>query len=133
LTVFEAHGFKFGLTICYDLRFPEVFRTLAVRDQSAVFVLSSAWPCPRAHHFRALAVARAIENQSYFVAADRVGTDDGVEFCGQSVIVDPTGAILASASGHEEQLILAELSDELLDSVRKQMPVFEHRRGDLYT
>lgn len=129
---FKADGFKFGLTICYDLRFPELFRGLAVGHQTSVFLLSSAWPCPRAHHFRALAVARAIENQSYFVAANRVGSDEGVEFCGQSAIIEPGGAILASATDTEEELIVADLSAEYLNSVRGQMPVFDHRRRDLY-
>ena len=129
---FPTNGFKVGLTICYDLRFPEFFRGLAVTHETSVFLLSSAWPCPRAHHFRALAVARAIENQSYFVAANRVGTDDGVQFCGQSVIIDPSGAILASGSDLDEQLIVADLSVEYLNSVRAQMPVFDHRRRDLY-
>jgi predicted amidohydrolase len=129
---FETKGFRFGLTICYDLRFPELFRRLALDQHVAVFVLSSAWPCPRAHHFRTLAVARAIENQAFFVAANRVGTDAGIRFCGQSVIVDPTGAILASASDSAEELILADLSMETLSTVRAQMPVFEHRRRDLY-
>jgi len=129
---FKADGFKFGLTICYDLRFPELFRGLAVAHETSVFLLSSAWPCPRSHHLRSLAVARAIENQSYFVAANRVGTDDGVQFCGQSAIIDPGGAILASGSDGAEELIVADLSAEHLNSVRAQMPVFDHRRRDLY-
>jgi predicted amidohydrolase len=129
---FQADGFKFGLTICYDLRFPELFRGLAVGHETSAFLLSSAWPCPRAHHFRSLAVARAIENQSYFVGANRVGTDDGVQFCGQSVIIDPGGAILASGSDANEELIVADLSVESLNSVRAQMLVFDHRRRDLY-
>jgi len=129
---FRADEFKFGLTICYDLRFPELFRALALSHETSVFLLSSAWPRPRAHHFRSLAVARAIENQSYLVAANRVGTDAGVQFCGQSVIIDPTGAILASGSDADEELLVADLPAEHLNSVRAQMAVFDHRRRDLY-
>ncbi len=129
---FKADDFKFGLTICYDLRFPELFRELAVGHGTSVFLLSSAWPCPRARHLRSLIIARAIENQSYLLAANRVGTDDGVQFCGQSAIIDPAGAILASGSDAGEELIVAEMSAEHLHSVRAQMPVFDHRRRDLY-
>ena len=132
LATFAAHEFNFGLSICYDLRFPELFRRLAVDHRVSAFLLSSAWPCPRAHHFRALAIARAIENQCYFVAANRAGIDDGARFCGESVIIDPAGAVLSSAPENDEEIIVAELSGDVLSSTRRQMPVFEHRRRDLY-
>jgi omega-amidase len=61
-----------------------------------------------------------------------VGTDDGVTFCGSSAIIDPYGVIVAASSTDREELISAELSSEVIASVRKQMPVFEHRRRDLY-
>src|SRR5207302_8610265 len=82
-----------GLSICYDLRFPEMARTLVVKHDANVIVNSSAGPVVRAEHLRMLALARAVENQSYFIIANRVGTDDGVTFCGSSVIIDPSGAI----------------------------------------
>lgn len=121
-----------GLSICYDLRFPEMCRTLAVEHQVDVFINSSAWPFPRVEHLRILALARAIENQSYLILANRVGTDDGVTFCGTSAIIDPYGATVAAASVDREELIQAEVSDEVIDSVRSRMAVFEHRRRDLY-
>ncbi|MGH8093651.1 MAG: nitrilase-related carbon-nitrogen hydrolase [Chthoniobacterales bacterium] len=124
--------FKFGLTICYDLRFPEIYRALAVDQGANVFVISSAWPFPRAEHQRVLAIARAIENQSYVVLANRVGKDDGVPFCGSSVIIDPYGVVVAAASAEGEELVLAEVSREVLDAVRQRMAVFAHRRADLY-
>jgi omega-amidase len=127
-----AGGFNFGLTICYDLRFPEVARKLVVEQESNVLINSSAWPFPRAEHLRILALARAMENQAYVVVANRVGTDDGVTFCGGSAIIDPYGVILAAASADREELIHAEISDEVLQSVRNRMRVFEHRRSDLY-
>lgn len=123
---------RVGLSICYDLRFPEVYRTLAVEHVANVFVISSAWPLPRAEHFRVLAIARAIENQSYVIAANRVGTDDGLTFCGGSAIIDPGGVILAAASSEREELIYAEVSEEVLRQVRNALPVFAHRRDDLY-
>jgi predicted amidohydrolase len=123
---------RLGLSICYDLRFPEVYRTLAVEQGANVFVISSAWPFPRVEHFRILAVARAIENQSYVIAANRVGIDDGVTCCGSSAIIDPYGVTITSASADREELLVAEVSVEVIDSVRKRMAVFDHRREDLY-
>jgi predicted amidohydrolase len=128
----EMDKFNLGLTICYDLRFPEVCRGLAVERQVNVFVNSSAWPFPRVEHLRILALARAIENQGYLILANRVGTDDGVPFCGTSVIVDPYGAILAAASVDREELIQAEISEDVIKSVRSRMAVFGHRRPELY-
>src|SRR5256714_12524443 len=90
-------NFTVGMSICYDLRFPEMARTLVVKYGANVIVNSSAWPVMRAEHLRILALARAVENQSYFIIANRVGTDDGVTFCGSSLIVDPSGKVLASA------------------------------------
>src|SRR5437867_1377951 len=124
--------FKVGLSICYDLRFPEMARTLVVKQDANVIVNSSAWPVVRAEHLRILALARAVENQSYFIIANRVGTDDGVTFCGSSVIVDPSGAILAVAAPDREELIQAEISEQAIADVRNHVPVFAHRRGELY-
>jgi predicted amidohydrolase len=124
--------FNIGLSICYDLRFPEMARTLVVGRRANVIVNSSAWPVVRAEHLRILALARAVENQSYFIIANRVGTDDGVTFCGSSVIVDPSGKILAAASPDREELIHAEISEQVIADVRELVHVFEHRRYELY-
>jgi omega-amidase len=124
--------FTVGLSICYDLRFPEMARTLVVKHGANVIVNSSAWPVVRAEHLRILALARAVENQSYFVIANRVGTDDGVTLCGSSLIVDPSGKILASASSDREELIEAEISEQVIADVRDLVHVFEHRRSELY-
>ena len=124
--------FRLGLSICYDLRFPEVYRTLAIEEGVNVFVLSSAWPFPRVEHFRILISARAIENQSYMIVSNRVGTDDGVTTCGSSAIIDPYGVTLASASTDREELLQAEISEEALRSVRNKMAVFAQRRPDIY-
>jgi omega-amidase len=127
-----AGNFTVGMTICYDLRFPEVCRKLAVDHHATVIVNSSAWPFPRVEHLRVLALARAMENQTYVVIANRVGTDDGVTLCGSSVIVDPYGVILAAASADREEIISAEISKEVVDLVRERMRLFEHRRPELY-
>jgi len=124
--------FTVGLSICYDLRFPEMARTLVVERRANVILNSSAWPVVRAEHLRILALARAVENQSYFIIANRVGTDDGVTFAGSSLIVDPSGTILAAASPDREELIQAEISEQVIADVRNRVTVFAHRRADLY-
>lgn len=124
--------FQLGLSICYDLRFPEVYRTLALEHQANAFIVSSAWPFPRLEHLRLLAAARAVENQSYLVLANRVGTDGALTFCGSSMIIDPAGTILAAASLDREELIMADLSPEILRTARERMTIFAHRRPELY-
>ena len=79
-----------------------------------------------------LAQARAIENQSYVIASNRVGKDDDLWFCGSSAIIDPRGVIVAAASPDREELIHADLSQELVQSVRKRVNSLGHRRKDLY-
>jgi omega-amidase len=123
---------KFGLTICYDLRFPEIYRALALDHGANVFVISSAWPFPRVEHLRVLATARAIENQSYVILANRVGRDEGAPFCGTSAVIDPYGVVVAAASPDRAELVVADLSQEVLNTVRQRMPVLAHRRDDLY-
>jgi omega-amidase len=123
---------RFGFSICYDLRFPELYRKLVVEQDVGAFIVSSAWPFPRLEHFRTLALARAIENQSYVIASNRVGKDDDLWFCGSSAIIDPRGVAIASASADREELIQADLSEELVLSVRSRVKSLAHRRHDLY-
>ena len=132
LGVLELLDLRLGLSICYDLRFPEVYRRLAACENANVLILSSAWPFPRVEHFRILTTARAIENQSYMIVANRVGADDGVTFCGSSTIIDPYGVALAAASMDDEEIIYADVSVENVESVRARMPVFADRRPELY-
>jgi predicted amidohydrolase len=129
---FAFGGLRFGFSICYDLRFPEMYRKLAAEEKVGAFIVSSAWPFPRLEHFRTLALARAIENQSYIVASNRVGKDDDLWFCGSSAIIDPRGVVIASASADREELIEVDLSEELVLSVRSRVESFAHRRPDLY-
>ena len=129
---FALGGLHFGFSICYDLRFPEMYRKLATEQKVHAFVVSSAWPFPRLEHFRTLAMARAIENQSYVVASNRVGKDDDLWFCGSSAIIDPRGVVIAAASADREELIQADLSKDLVLSVRSRVDSLAHRREDLY-
>src|SRR5438876_11170916 len=129
---FALGDLRFGFSICYDLRFPEMYRKLAGEQKVGAFVISSAWPFPRDEHFRVLAIARAIENQSYVIASNRVGKDDELWFCGNSAIIDPRGVIVAAASPDREELIHADVSEELVLSVRSRVESLAHRRQDLY-
>ena len=129
---FVIGDLRFGFSICYDLRFPEMYRKLAIEHDVGAFLISSAWPFPRDEHFRVLAKARAIENQSYVIASNRVGKDDDLWFCGNSAIIDPRGVIVAAASPDREDLIYADISQELVQAVRRRMQSLGHRRQDLY-
>src|SRR6476646_4601683 len=129
---FKLGRLRFGFSICYDLRFPEMYRKMAIEQNVGAFAISSAWPFPRVEHFRTLALARAIENQSYVVASNRVGKDDDLWFCGSSAIIDPRGVVIAAASADREELIHADLSHALVDSVRQRVQSLGHRRQDLY-
>jgi predicted amidohydrolase len=131
-TSFALHGLRFGFSICYDLRFPEMFRKLVTEQNVDAFVLSSAWPFPRIEHFQTLSIARAIENQAYVIVSNRVGKDDDLWFCGSSAIIDPRGVVIAAASADREELIQADLSEELVRSVRNRVQSLSHRRTDLY-
>src|SRR5438046_10745748 len=109
-----------------------MYRTLVVEQNVGALIVSSAWPFPRREHFRTLDLARAIENQSYVSASNRVGKDDDLWFCGSSAIIDPRGVVVASASADREELIQADLSEDLVLSVRSRVESLAHRRQDLY-
>jgi omega-amidase len=129
---FALGDLRFGFSICYDLRFPEMYRKLVVEQNVGAFIISSAWPFPRVEHFRTLALARAIENQSYVIGSNRVGKDEDLWFCGSSAIIDPRGVAIAFASADREELIQADLSQEVVVSVRSRVKSLAHRRDDLY-
>src|SRR5213596_1709171 len=131
-TTFSLGGIQFGFSICYDLRFPEMYRKLVTEQNVGALLISSAWPFPRDEHFRVLAQARAIENQSYIIASNRVGKDGNLWFCGNSAIIDPRGVVIAAASPDREELIHADVSEKLVQSVRRRMQSLGHRRQDLY-
>jgi predicted amidohydrolase len=115
-----------GLATCYDLRFPEQFRLLL--DAGAeVVLLPAAWPAKRIAHWRLLAQARAVENQSYVVACNTAGTHAGVPMGGGSIVVDPWGGVLAEA-GTEEQVLTVDLDPDLVAKTRSSFPILADRR-----
>lgn len=131
VTLGTVAGFKVGLMTCYDIRFPELARKLALSG-AEVLIVPAAFPLLRIRHWEILAVARAIENQVYVAAVNRVGEDRGLVHGGSSRLLDPYGTVLASASDAEEALLVGEVSRERLDEVRDRLKVFRDRREDLY-
>jgi predicted amidohydrolase len=130
---FIPYNFGYGLmgtTICYDIRFPEIYRKLAKAGACLVF-LPAEFPYPRLNHWRILIQARAIENQIFFVAANRVGIGYKDQFFGHSMIVDPWGEIICEGNDRE-QLLIAEINLKLVDEVRNKIPCWSDIREDLY-
>lgn len=119
-----------GLAICYDLRFPELFRRYAV-DGARMIIIPAEWPLERVEHWRALLVARAIENQCYIVACNAAGQIGETLFGGHSMIVDPWGKIVIEG-GETPLLLTAEIEMDAVDDIRRRIPVFEDRRTDIY-
>jgi predicted amidohydrolase len=115
-----------GLATCYDLRFPELFRSL-VDDGATAFVIASGWPAARIEHWSVLARARAIENQAWLVACNTAGEHNGVAMGGRSLVVDPLGQVVAEA-GTAEQVLRVELDPAAATAWREKFPVLQDRR-----
>lgn len=131
LTLVRLGGFMIGVMVCYDIRFPEMARALTLGG-AEVLVAPAAFPLIRLEHWKTLTASRAIENQVYFVAANRTGSDGPLTFCGASRLLDPYGTAVACASEAQQTLLVGELSRERLEQTRSSMAVLEDRREDLY-
>ncbi|MFX3633431.1 MAG: carbon-nitrogen family hydrolase [Candidatus Pristimantibacillus sp.] len=123
-------GTAAGMMICYDIRFPELARKLALEGAKLLFV-PAEWPHPRLHHWRTLLTARAIENQMFVIACNRTGKSGDTSFFGHSMILDPWGETIMEA-GEEEGIFYGDIDLSLVDTVRSKIPVFEDRRPTLY-
>ncbi|EUJ33768.1 hypothetical protein MFLO_01000 [Listeria floridensis FSL S10-1187] len=121
----KAAGF-----ICYDLRFPEWFRHHAARGAEVLFV-AAEWPAVRIDAWKKLAVARAIENQAFIVAVNRVGKDPKNVFGGHSLVVNPHGEILFEADDTEGNFYVS-IDPSEVKQVRSEIPVLDDRRPELY-
>jgi len=130
LALYELDGVLVGQITCYELRFGELARTLALKGVQMLFV-PAAWPHPRLNHWRLLAQARAVENQFFIVAVNTVGTVKTVAYCGHSIMVDPWGEIIAEA-GSDEQLLFGTCDFSVIPDIRKRISVFRDRRPELY-
>jgi omega-amidase len=119
-----------GSAICYDLRFPEFFRKLAINN-CRVLIIPAEWPKPRVEHWKTLLQARAIENQVFVIGVNCVGSVLGVDYGGNSTAVNPWGEIIAKL-GEKEGLATVQIDLDLVDDVRKRIPVWSDRKPDLY-
>ena len=132
LPVFDLKFAKVGVSICSDLRFPEVYRELALKG-SEVTLCVSAFLAPRVDHWEFLLRTRASENQTYVVASGQVGTEprSGIGFVGRSMVIDPWGTIVATASD-TETVMTTVIDLDYIAEVRRRWPLLEQRRPNLY-
>jgi predicted amidohydrolase len=138
LPVFETPFGKIGILICFDLRAPEPSRILALKGAD-IIVLPTNWPNGAQVSAELLAPARAVENRVFLASCNRVGDENGFHFIGLSKIIDPSGKILAAASGDSEEVLVADL-DLPAARVKRivtipgkhETTVFESRRPELY-
>ena len=130
VAVATGEGLVGGL-ICYDLRFPELARRLALEGCWALCV-PAQWPHPRLHHWQTLLMARAIENQVWVIAANRVGAEGRLEFFGHSAVISPWGEIVEGAGEEERAVVTADISRAQVDEVRERLPCLGQRRADVY-
>ena len=132
ITAFSLDGVKCGLIICYDLRFPECSRCLALEGMEVLF-LPAAWPTVRLAHWQLLTSARAVENQVFVAAANGSGTfANGIELGGHSALIDPWGKRLAEA-GKGEEILAADFDLAERANIKASMDVLADRRPELYT
>ncbi|GGJ22649.1 carbon-nitrogen hydrolase family protein [Paenarthrobacter histidinolovorans] len=132
LPTFDTPFGKLGVTICADLRFPEPYRVLALNG-ARILINCSAFLAPRSDHWEFLLRARAVENQVFVIASGQFGQEpaSGTMFVGRSMVVDPWGLVIATASDRQG-VLSATLDLELIDNTRRQFPLLEQRRPELY-
>ena len=126
--IFRWHEAVVAPFVCYDLRFPEIFRRV-VRRGVEVFTVIGNWPSSREEHWIALLRARAIENQCYVIGVNRCGRDPNLAYSGRSQIIDPRGKVVADA-GSDEGLLSAEIDLEDLADYRRQFPALNDIREE---
>jgi predicted amidohydrolase len=129
ITTFKWNDFTVAPFVCYDLRFPEIFRR-AVKRGATLMVAIANWPEARIGHWLTLLQARAIENQCYVIGVNRCGLDPTLRYPGRSIVVDPTGVIVADA-GNQERVFATELDAKLVETIRTKLPFLPDMRDDL--
>ena len=130
IPAYAFDGFACGTEICYDIRFPELTRTLTVNGLDFLFVVSQ-WPDVRIPQLHALLRARAIENQMFVACCNSCGSAPGARFGGRSVVFDPLGNELAAA-GTEEETVFADCDTSVVQGIRASINVFRDRRPEIY-
>jgi omega-amidase len=122
---------KAGMAICYDLRFPEIFRSYAL-EGCRIILMPAEWPLVRVNHWKVLLRARSIENQMFMAAVNCVGKIGNEQFGGSSAVINPWGETVVEGNDHSEELITAEVDLDEVTAVREKIPVFTDRRPDIY-
>jgi predicted amidohydrolase len=125
IVTFKVNGFTVAPFVCYDLRFPEIFRS-AVDKGANLFIVIANWPVKRDQHWLTLLQARAIENLAYVVGVNRTGTDPNFYYSGRSIVVNPHGIIIADAGG-EERVVVTEVDLALVNEWRQNFPPLRDR------
>lgn len=131
LCVFELDGVRCGVMTCYDVRFPEMARALAAAGVELI-ITPAAFPLVRISHWKTLTESRAVENQVFLAACNRVGTDAGVEFGGHSRIISPTGELVTALDASTEGLATCDIDTAVVSAIRQQVKVWQDRRPELY-
>jgi len=133
VTVFETEFCKVGVAICYDMRFPELMRLMALKDAEIIIVPAAFNMTTGPAHWDSLIKVRALDNQVYFVAASPSrDLDSSYIAYGHSLIVDPWGDTVSEA-GIEEEIIYGTIDLNRVKKIREQLPLLKHRRKDIYT
>ncbi|HEY1761573.1 MAG TPA: carbon-nitrogen hydrolase family protein, partial [Acidimicrobiales bacterium] len=133
LVVTEVEGFSLGMSVCFDVRFPELYRALCLAGATVLAVPSSFAVATGRVHWATLLRARAIENEAYVIAAAQSGTtSEGVSSYGHSMIIDPWGEVLAESTQEGEDVLVATLDLDEVARRRSQIAVFELRRPVVY-
>ena len=130
LALYELDNVPVGGITCYDIRFCELPRSVALAGAKVLFV-PAAWPHPRLRHWRVLVQARAVENQFFVVAVNAAGQVNGVKLCGHSLMVDPWGEEIAEA-GEEEQILTGVCDLSVIENIRNKLNMFRDRRPECY-
>ena len=128
ITLFDWHEFTVTPFICYDLRFPEIFRHSVVMGTN-LFTVIACWPAAREEHWVTLLKARAIENQAYVAGVNRCGSDPKLSYSGRSLIIDPHGNILADGE-NQEGVIHADVDFQTLSTYRNEFPALSDIRSE---
>jgi predicted amidohydrolase len=131
LVAFEAEGLRIGLSVCYDVRFPELYRALCTPPCDLLCVPSSFTYTTGQAHWELLLRARAVENQAYVIAPAQGGThENGRRTWGHTMVIDPWGEVLA-VRDEGDGVVMADIDRARIASVRQQLPALTHRRADL--
>ncbi len=130
LVTAEISGETLGLTVCYDLRFPEIYQKLS--ETCSLIIVIANWPDSRSDHWKTLLKARAIENQCFIAGCNRCGNGGGLDYSGDSAVYSPAGELAAASEPYREQLIYAEISREECWKIQNGFPVKKDRRFEIY-